>query len=455
MENNIILITIDALRADRVSNSSITPNINRLSQDGILFMNCFSNGPCTRPSFPSFFLKNHHPYKEFSNFLAGDTVVQDLQSMGYNTFGFNAKNYYLSRAYNFDKGFDYFKDFFESDDKKPFYEQLLERLLMYKPTWKRFFEWYLLDMLFSKRQDISSSKSAEIFTDHIITKLESARTPFFIWTHYMDAHVPYIPPLEHTSLSPNIIIKLDKELREVIHRKRSISKEVLEQSEMLYDQEIKYLDLWLGRLFKYLEQEQDFDKLTIIITSDHGDEFNEHGKMSHPTELYDELIRVPLVIKGPDFPKKTVSLEFVETRDIPATIYYVASRKRPIEYSGEDIISIINNKKGHNYICSKAKHWGDQKSNGISPLKSIPYNRFSLRTREYKLIFDDYSKKYEFYNLLEDPEEKNNIIDKKDKNLEKYIKLQKSILKKYRSAIEKEKLRSLLNKNRKRWSDRI
>ena len=70
MERNIILITIDALRCDSVFKPSLTPNIKKLSTDGTLFKNCFSNGPTTILSFISFFAKDHHPFKNYSNFLS-------------------------------------------------------------------------------------------------------------------------------------------------------------------------------------------------------------------------------------------------------------------------------------------------------------------------------------------------------------------------------------------------
>jgi arylsulfatase A-like enzyme len=488
MNGNIILITIDSLRSDRIgyiSKKNLTPNIDQLSREGTSFTNCFANGPNTLFSTPSFFIKNHHPFKDFSTFRKEITVVEELKARGIFTAGFVAKNYWVSRYLNFHRGFQYFDDYFDTDNNgmikdnngmitnnngiintlfsnirrersfitnaRNFIKKTSNTALTYylPQEIKRASVLYPLGYLTDKYKDVETSKSGEVITNDVILKIkENLTKPFFIWAHYMDVHTPYIPPRGYTSLSPLEIIMANKEMVEVIKNGNKPSKKLLKTLKLLYDQEVQYLDMCIGKLISFLKEIGIYNKTTIIFTSDHGDLFYEHGKFDHGSDkgFYDPLIKVPLIIKGRNFPKNMKIDYLTELRDIPVTIKHIATGKEDLDYSGTSILTMLENKKGHDMVCSKSKHEEfTSLKEKFTPLRieSFQYSRYCLRTKNYKLIFDEKSSKYELYDIINDNNEDKNIFELKKGISSKMKKLMDLLIQKYKIKSQKEKIRSI------------
>jgi arylsulfatase A-like enzyme len=149
--------------------------------------------------------------------------------------------------------------------------------------------------------------------------------PFFAFLNFFDAHTPYLPPRafeEQFVRGPrwpryeygrNLIRWMWPD---------SLSEENLLAEQSAYEGSIAYLDSELGKLFDEMEREGILQNTIVIITSDHGDEFNEHGVVLHGYDLYYPLINVPLVIAGPGVPSGVRVPDPVTLRDISATVLY-------------------------------------------------------------------------------------------------------------------------------------
>jgi len=186
---------------------------------------------------------------------------------------------------------------------------------------------------------------------------------------------------------------------------------------LLYDLAIYYVDIYISLLLKYLEKVGiDLDNTYLIITSDHGEGFGEHGFFGHKTYLYDELLRVPLLICGPNVTSKKID-ELVALIDIPPTILNLVGIKVPGTFLGRDLSPLLLGDSANEvrkYVISEV--FSDQEN----------ILRFSLRTKYWKYILS-FSKGElieELYNLKMDPMENEDVKDR-HKDL---VKLFRSIL---------------------------
>lgn len=468
MKDNIILITVDSLRPDTVgyaSDKGLTPNIDMLSKEGVSFTNAFSEGPATPFSFPSLFVSEHHPFKDYKMKRTERLVTQDLSDMDYYTAGFVAYNFYISGYLGYDRGFGHFIDYFGQGEKGAFSTdteggisqrtgpgKIRKMLHRYLPErLQAYVGYYLKDRLFPGHRDIASSKSGDVLTEDIIQYLKkNSSEPFFLWAHYMDVHSPYIPPRGFKNYSSLKVLTIDRHLREVTAGKRTLTPQLVKQAQTLYDQEVRYVDHCIGKLIAFLRQNNLYDQTSIILTSDHGEMFWEHDRLSHPTELYDELLRVPLIVKGPDVPSDSVVDYLVSLGQVPSALHHLASGKEPGKKS---LLSTIKQGKGLDFICARAKHRGDRRlaldpKNVLKFLDEIPYNLYGLRTKRYKLIFDEEKDTHELYDLESDPNEKKNIYTTDSGTADELISLMEVLIKKHGRKSEKDVIRMSLNKGK-------
>ena len=312
---NIVLITIDTLRKDHCGcygyGRDTTPFLDKLSKSGVTFRHALANGPLTPRSFPSILGGVHAFYGKEDNirsyFLPKnvDTMAQKLRRTGYYTAGFQAGNPFISSFYGYDRGFDFFEDFMEkssecdrieksTSQKKNRSKRLLSRiysLLNHLPALKNVarkgYSIYIHHR--DSRQCLKKLKNNEIpfirgyqLNKRISKWLEdySERKPLLLWIHYMDVHQPHIPR-EDICKSMNIPIYNDKAIAE--HWAEISSHQIRNPKQMrelidLYDCEIRYADKCVEELFVILERNNlNRENTFFILTTDHGDEFDEHG----------------------------------------------------------------------------------------------------------------------------------------------------------------------------------
>ncbi|MBD3169247.1 MAG: sulfatase-like hydrolase/transferase [candidate division Zixibacteria bacterium] len=280
---NIILIIIDTLRADHLGYNgyqrNTSPNIDAFAQEGVVFNNAYSQSGWTLPSIATIFTSLHpreHGAIEWSVKLDTGltTIAEVLRDNGYYTYGYPAL-FALNEESGFQQGFNTYP---------------LDIPRMGKPQYTK-----------------SSPKVNEL----IINDLGNIQEPFFIWGHYYDPHSVYMT-------HDNFIFG---------DGKKAVDR---------YDGEIAYVDYFVGMLFKKLQKMQLYENSVIIVMSDHGEEFFDHGRESHYT-LYEEVLKIPLIIKAPGEEHREVD-KYVSQIDIAPTIINFAGIDSPEQFTGIDIM---------------------------------------------------------------------------------------------------------------------
>lgn len=304
-EPNVVLLTLDAFRADHLSSfgyeKPTTPNIDRFLSEAACFSRAFSVSSHTREAMPGL-LTGEYPNDVLDDGykLHAETVAGTLNRNGFTTAGFHS-NPYLSRAYGFERGFDTFDDdlYFGRSKAVALFQRALDKLR---------------NRHYAPADEINSRSLGWL------DSLDDG--PFFLWNHYMDAHGPYQPPESvynelHGGSLP------DRDLQQLYRRSIQGSDTITDQERELlvdlYDAEIRDLDGAIGEFVDALERRNLFEDTVIILTADHGDAFGEERYFSHPRHLHDELLHVPFAVAGPTVPAGRYD-GVVTTLDVVPTI---------------------------------------------------------------------------------------------------------------------------------------
>ena len=318
---NVVVIVVDTLRADHLSTYGYarptSPNLSRIAAQGVLFENAMAPSSWTLPSHASM-LTGLYPHQHGATYMGSSlvphfpTLGEAFQRLGFRTAGFSASTYFFSRRTGLGRGFIHFEDDFESPASafpQTYYGERLEQLL------------YRLHIA----KDRIGRRNARQISQHALRWMESnQRRPFFVFLNYYDAHDPYLPPEPYLH-----------RFTKVAHPSAPISMAwdwfasltpEQRQAEMdAYDGAIQYVDTEMGEFLQQLHQ-RGLDKNTlVVITSDHGEEFNEHGFMDHLNALYRELIHVPLIFWEPGTVPVGVRISTpVSTVSLPSTLLSLA-----------------------------------------------------------------------------------------------------------------------------------
>lgn len=289
----VILVTIDTLRQDALSvygNGEIsTPNIDQFSKDGVLYTKAISEAPWTLPSIASIFTGVSsfvHLVQQVENRipLSIPTLAEYMSGAGYYTTAIGS-NVLLDNA-SFSRGFLEYH-FFPSDHEKHPEE----------PT----FGLTLLKRIQGKNNPAPSTQKITAFSKMWLEKNKDKN--FFLWIHYYDPHLPYVPPQPLIpEEKPPVTVGSAVSLQLASAIKMGFFVPTLREREWikkLYLAEAKSVDQGFGSILAALKENALYEDSLMIVTSDHGEEFWEHGKQGHSHSVYNELLRVPLVIKFP------------------------------------------------------------------------------------------------------------------------------------------------------------
>jgi uncharacterized protein (TIRG00374 family) len=284
---NVLLIMIDTLRGDHVGCDAASPVetpalCSLVESDGTRFFG-FSHASWTKPSAASLLSgllpSTHGATSKTASIPPGVVMLAEaMQERGYET-GAVVSNINLAPSFGFDQGFgeyhylapDYLAGASESSSKLILY-QLVRKLLFRVRPYYRVGDYY-------QNAETVNARAFDWLDRH-----ESSR--FFLFAHYMDPHDPYF---EHP-YDGRAIARVTND-----HPDPSLAPEM----QRLYEGEIRYLDQQLATLFEKLRRQGLYDDTLIIVTSDHGEEFHEHGGWWHGLTLYDEQVHVPLLVKWP------------------------------------------------------------------------------------------------------------------------------------------------------------
>ena len=375
---NIVLVSIDTLRADHLRcygyERDTSPNIDRLAREGVLFRQAISPSSWTLPSHASMLTgldPSHHGAMRFGNRtpLSRDhqTVAERLWDNGYATAGLTGGGF-VAASFGFDQGFN------------------------------RYWSENVLGSL-----DDELAANIDRALDWIATLDDR---PFFLFLHTYAVHAPYSPPAE-----TNIFVDPSYEGR---FKTTFTSREqptyalgvhdfdapTLHHIEALYDAGIRHVDEVLGRLIAALERRGD---TCLLVTSDHGEEFNEHGHILHrQPKLYEELVRVPLIVWCPSrYGGGRVIDQPVSTVDVTPTLLEIAGVPLPAGLDGISLEPTLAGRpqKFREVIVSEVSR----------SLIGKPGAVRAVRTGSQKLIVSEPDGAAQLFDLADDPGETRDV----------------------------------------------
>lgn len=374
---NVVLISIDTLRADRLSlyghDRPTSPNLEQLAQEAVVFERFLYSGGGTLPSHMSMMTSLNpitHGITNINKRVLEDqrvTLAEQLKEAGYTTAGF-ADGSWVQGRFGFAQGFDLY------DDSGGHFRKILPRAM----AWIR------------KHRD----------------------EPFFLFLHTFDVHssmreLPYECPDDlHELFSSDFDLAFDgcrdgrcaSELlawaNSQIRSGEVTSSDLFTADEVkfmaaLYDGCIRYVDREIGRLIRQLERLGIYDRTLLVVTSDHGEEFAEHGMFLHLQGGYEELSRIPLIFKLPGSEHGGTRVAHLAAMvDLMPTVLDVLDIPLNDQAQGTSLLPAI--------------------AEDVAAREAIHMYRV-VSTGRYKY----FSKTQELYDLLEDPREQKNLFSER------------------------------------------
>jgi arylsulfatase A-like enzyme len=374
---DIVLVTIDALRADHLSSYGFarltSPAIDRFGSRAVVFSNAVAQAPYTKASVASLmsglYPSSHRtitatvPFPEAmtghpttapvtTDVLSSSitTLAEGLKAAGYRTLGFTA-NPFLIAPFGFGQGFDEF-EFFPGGDFAPG-RQLVDRAL----------------------REVQ----------------ESGPGPIFLWVHLMEPHSPYVPPLWTRGTFP--LAGAERKVPAGIAIPSWLvpgSPRDLRRYTAAYDEEIAAADIAVDVLLRELGDLREMDHAVVVLTADHGEQFLDHGGWEHSDTLYDELIRVPLIVRAPQIPSGVINSQ-VQIVDLYPTLLQFAGANVPPGAAGRSLIPVL--------------HRADGSRPAFSEISGVEY---AVRDDGWKLmVWPD--GRQALFNLRDDPREQHDL----------------------------------------------
>jgi arylsulfatase A-like enzyme len=337
----VLILVWDTVRAKSLStygyHRDTSRNLTELGKEGVVFQRAVATSPWTLPSHASLFTGRW--VNELSARLdvplddAEPTLAEVLSRWGYVTAGFVANQHYCSRVHGLERGFLHYADFNVLGTEFVLSCQLGRRLT--ESTRVR--RW-------TGRKDFFGRKSAERIDRDFLQWIDKRpRRPFFAFLNYYDAHTPYLPPPPFDERFGSS--RWREEVPYCAHLRRALpvdpenfTRRQRKSEQDAYDGSIAYMDACLGRLLGELERRGILDDTIVIVTSDHGEHFDEHGLRDHGNSLYRPLLHVPLVIRYPKHvPAGLRPSEVVSLRDLPATVIDLLGRGEGSGFPGHSL----------------------------------------------------------------------------------------------------------------------
>ena len=375
---NVLLVTLDTTRADRIGcygyKKAKTPNLDSLALGGVKFSNTYCQVPLTCPSHCSILTGTYPLYHRVHNngtyYLNPEllTLAEILRGRRFKTAAF-VSSFTVDSRFGLDQGFDFYDDKFAEEE--------------------------VFKALKSER------KADKVFASFSDWLDKNASGQIFCWVHFFDPHLPYDPPSPY-------------------------NEEFLDSP---YDGEIAYMDYYVGKTIEKLREKNILHKTLVILVGDHGEAFGEKEVAGHGVFLYDVTMKVPLIFYAENhFPQGKVVKTRVRLIDLVPSILDMLNIPMNKEIQGISLLPYIEERRKED-LSSYVETYYPKENYGWSEL-------IGLIDGDWKYI---QAPKEELYNLKKDPEEKINLFHRERKVAsEKKDKL-KEMMKNYSSEIETEK----------------
>ena len=434
---NILLITIDSLRTKNLSlygyHRETTPYLEYFAQEATVFENAFTAANWTGASIASILTGLYptgHGYTNQRYYLDEDveSVTTTLKRHGYRTACFS-NNLYITADTGLTRDFDEY--FYRGEkrknqagstlkkERKNFLTKMRDRV----PMRFRSLAKDVLDTFNKERALIrdDGAWATEMAFKRWLDELDDDR-PYFAYIHYQEPHSVYFPPYPYRRRFFDGSWLEESKYLEFDHigffgGKTVFSEQQMHRYQQLYDGEIAYLDWRLGRLFDELRHKNMIDETVIIVTADHGECMGENGFVWHAFCLYDPLIKVPLVIRFPDWFAKAYRFnDLVQTNDLVPTLLQGLGIEWRYKNENQGI-SFLNGPARKAVFTETfnpekmIRRWLKRRDDlSLEDFSRYMRDLKAFRTPSEKLIraSDDF---HEFYDLQADPDERKNIYD--------------------------------------------
>jgi arylsulfatase A-like enzyme/Tfp pilus assembly protein PilF len=356
LDVNVLLITLDTLRADYVScygsKKVSTPAIDALAARGVRFAQAIAQVPLTTPSHASILTGTYpqvHGVRDIGGFVLEKdvpTIASVVGQAGYDTAAF-VGSAVLNHHYGLDRGFATYNDQMKA-------ESSVEKLP---------------GVVAEVRGDVVTRRTLDWLDKH---HSPSPGKKFFVWAHYYDPHFPYDPPEPYRS----------------------------RYSRDLYAGEAAYTDAQVGKLIGWLSEADLLDHTLVVLLADHGESLGEHGEYTHGVFLYDSTVHIPMIVAGPGIPSGRVVPQQVRSIDVEPTIADLLGLPAGDKTQGVSLkSSLMEGREPRSNYCYMETLY-PKTSHGWSELRG-------MRTDEWKLIV---APKPELYRFSDDPVETKNVI---------------------------------------------
>lgn len=403
---NILVIVVDTLRSDHLSSYGYerltSNNIDDVAQEGVLFEQAYSTSSWTLPAHASV-LTGLYPFQHHATNGPLDsrhpTLGESLEELGYCSAGFSGNVTVFNRANGFGRGFAHFEDVFRSVGNA-----------VKNTVYGRMFEYYFLHKFFGYEDKLGRMLATDM--DRAVLRWLDRQDdrPFFVFINYYDVHSPYTPPEPFRgkfSSLPNpggLISGYWGTDRLYV----PLSPEQLQSEIDAYDGSIAYVDESIGQLITSLRERGLMENTIIIIMSDHGELFDEHGLRAHANSLYREVIQVPLVISWHGhIPEGLRISQPVSIASIPATVMELVNHGDQVALPGPSLVSLWNGSGDPaDFPLPLAE---------IDKLTWVPVQALSAHGAMKSVLSSDWQyithETYgdELYNLIDDPKESKNL----------------------------------------------
>lgn len=394
----VVLISIDSLRADRCTpyghrsetapGEETTPFLARMAREGATFENASAASPWTLPSHVTL-LSGMHP-REHGVRTRKQRIADDLElvsgrfrAAGYHTAGFFSGPF-LHNVWGFGHGFETYKPGVAYLSSREAGEQLAAA---------------------GKSDEVEGihatshedAECAEGVVGEALGWLEKGdrwREPFFLFLHLWDPHYDYHPPAEYRARflpDDDRSVVGDEFMKEGVELTDALKRDLL----ALYDAEIRYTDDWIARLFARFEEWGIGDDVILMVVSDHGDEFLEHGNRGHHLTLYEEVMHVPMLLRAPGLAPAGARVSgSVSLADAAPTLLDLAGVGAWPERSGASLRPLLGGGPGGTTV----------RMDLLRPTKRIQL--IGWREGAQKLVYDAAARSSAVFDLAADPAER-------------------------------------------------
>jgi arylsulfatase A-like enzyme len=433
-----MLVTVDCLRADHVGfmgyEQPTTPFLDSLAATSFVFPVAVVAGAPTYYSLPAM-MASRYPLALGRDLIGlspkEPTLASAFKQAGYATGCFAAANPYISSRFGYDEGFDTFRDFLDAQPVNPLqakpptgngWASTLNRKVrensyrlgllgsVYEELYFQYCE-RLATPAVKSLDTLRRFPAADVIVDQARTWLASiGEQPFFLWLHFMDPHSPYYPTEKALDLMgcPPLSPFRARYLNSYWNRSDLGPRGLARHREgilALYDAGIRWVDAQLARLGDALRRLNHWENCILAVTADHGEEFLDHeGRYHPPSNLREELIRVPLLLRVPGVVKKQLSDRPFSLLHLAPTLLDAAGVSIPAAFHGRSHVGKLRQGESWDEIAISESVAGC--TNPFRSQDRLGPRMLAIRRGRFKLLLRFDPQEEYLYDLESDPEEK-------------------------------------------------